>query len=300
MAVTPDGHYRCKGSDKMKRYLRATAAGVLALLMAVFTTCGQVRAEGMQKEPSYPGEIYCTILGDSIAKGYSSDKSAWIECYGRIAVKEIAKTENCRYGLMNFAKNGLASEGMNEKILTQKRVLCSLDKSDLILITLGSNDLLNECKSVVQNILKTDTKFKSADEALEVLEGAVKKNPLLILNIIDALSNWDYVQFESQWIRMMDTINSIKKDDAQIIVTELYNPVVNMKLPSTMNQVVEDIISNMNSIIRDHAQEYGYGVAELSDSTISVHVQDDGLHPDQQGQEIIADLVCEEYRKMTE
>lgn len=241
-------------------------------------------------------QVYCTVLGDSIAKGYSGDKSVWIENYGSLVTKKIAYESGYRYNYRNFAKNGLASKELNENVLTKKRVQFSLAKSDLILITIGSNDLLDECKNVVQELLNTDTKFKSADEALKSLKSSVKKNPLLVLSAIDALSNWDYQSFETQWKTMMKTINSIKKEDAQIIVTTIYNPVADMKLPATMNQVVEGIIENMNSIIIKNADKYGYEVADVFDSAISAHVQKDGLHPDQQGQQIIADVVYEKWK----
>ena len=72
-----------------------------------------------------------------------------------------------------------------------------------------------------------------------MLEDAVKRNPFLILKIIDALGNWDYLSFEEQWLSMMDTVCSLKQEDAEIVVTNIYNPVANLKLPSTMNQVVK-------------------------------------------------------------
>ena len=40
----------------------------------------------------------------------------------------------------------------------------------------------------------------------------------------------------------------IEKGDAKVIVTTIYNPAGNMKLPSTLNKIVEDIIENMNAI----------------------------------------------------
>ena len=46
----------------------------------------------------------------------------------------------------------------------------------------------------------------------------------------------------------MKTVNSLKKDDAKVIVTTIYNPAGNMKLPSTLNKIVEDIIENMTII----------------------------------------------------
>lgn len=244
--------------------------------------------------------FHVTVLGDSIAKGYSGDKTVEIECYGSLAAQKISGEAGIPYSYQNFAKNGLDSSGMNEKILPQSEVRNSIASADVIFITLGSNDLLNECKRVVQEILDTDTKFKSADDALAVLEDAVKENPFLILKIINALSNWDYLSFEEQWTAMMDTVCSLKKEDARIIVTNIYNPVANLKLPSTMNQVVEDIIRNMNSFIEDHAAEYGYAVADLFGSEISEHVQADGLHPDQDGQQLIADIVCDQYKTLSQ
>lgn len=244
--------------------------------------------------------FHVTVLGDSIAKGYSGDKTVEIECYGSLAAQKISGEMGMPYSYQNFAKNGLDSSGMNEKILPQSEVRNSIASADVIFITLGSNDLLNECKRVVQEILDTDTKFKSADDALAVLEDAVKENPFLILKIINALSNWDYLSFEEQWTAMMDTVCSLKKEDARIIVTNIYNPVANLKLPSTMNQVVEDIIRNMNSFIEDHAAEYGYAVADLFGSEISEHVQADGLHPDQDGQQLIADIVCDQYKTLSQ
>lgn len=311
----------------MKRYLRAATAllfvfiiTVSALLTTPYGLTGDgegsagtgtygengagtadasapVRAEQEETEDGFlDRRLYCTVLGDSIAKGYSDDKSVQIACYGELAAREIAAEKQEPFTVRNYARNGLASKGMNEKILTQRQVLMDLEKSNLILITIGSNDLLNECKRAVQEILKTDAKFKSADEALSVLEDAVKSNPFLIIRIIDAISNWDYQSFEAQWMQMMETVNSVRRDTTQVIVTDIYNPVVNMELPSTMNQVVEDIIGNMNSIIEKHAGTYGYSVARVSESTICAHVQSDGLHPDQMGQQIIAELVTEQYR----
>lgn len=241
--------------------------------------------------------LYVTVLGDSIAKGYSGDKSVHVECYGNLAAEQIASQNRSPYIVENYAKNGLDSADMNEKILTKEEVTASLENADVIFITVGSNDLLDECKRVVQEILNTDTKFKSADEALKVLEDAVGENPFLVLNIINALANWDYHSFEVQWRQMMDTITPLRKEDAQIIVTDIYNPVANMELPSTMNQVVEDIIGNMNQIMEEHAWEYDYRVASVSESDVCGHVQSDGLHPDQTGQQIIADIVTEEYEE---
>lgn len=257
-----------------------------------------VEAGGSAEKADRP--MRAVILGDSIAKGYSADKETEITPYGDLAAEKIAGDQGREWQVDNFAKNGLDSERMNTEILAREEVLGSVREADVIFITVGSNDLLNECKNTVREILNTDTKFKSAGEALKVLEEALSENPFLIVNIIGALNGWDYQSFDTQWTEIIETVCAEKKEAAEIVVTNIYNPVANMKLPSTMNGTVEDIIGNMNTIIEGYAGEYGYAVADVFDSELSEHVQDDGLHPDQTGQQMIAALVCEAYENMRE
>ena len=239
-------------------------------------------------------DVYVTVLGDSIAKGYSGDESAAIEPYSSLAMRQMAAEEEFQYEITNYARNGLDSAGMNDKILTDAEVCDSISRSDIIFITVGSNDLLNECKSAVQEILDTDTEFRSAGEALKVLRESVTGNPFLVLKIIETLEEWDYQMFETNWIEMMNRIGSLKKENAWIIVTNIYNPVANLNIPSTMDRGVENVIRNMNQIIEKYAEEYGYQVADIFSSEVCDHVQPDGLHPDQTGQQIIADQICRE------
>ena len=69
--------------------------------------------------------------------------------------------------------------------------------------------------------------------------------------------------------------------DCLLYTSNIYNPVKQMELPGTMNQVVEDIIGNMNRILEKRSSEYGYQIADLANSQVTKHVQKDGLHPDQ-------------------
>lgn len=267
---------------QVKRYLRVLA-GLLLIVLLGMQQVLPVRA--------FDEMITCTVLGDSIAKGYSTDKVKPIKCYGRIVTEQISEEYGIWFDYRNFAKNGLDTKGLNEQILSRDTVKWSLNKSDVILLTMGSNDLLNELKREAQKILESDTKFRSASQAVGELKDGVKKNPLIVFKIIDALSSWDYGSFEGQWIKAMDTITQQKKDGAQIIVTNIYNPISNVEMPGTLNKVVENIIKNMNSIIEKRAEEYGYEVVGLFQSNVAAFVQGDGLHPSQEGQEMIAQMV---------
>lgn len=267
---------------QMKRYLKIAAAFMLAVLLSM---------QLILPVKAWDEIITCTVLGDSIAKGYSSDKVNKIKCYGRIVTERLAEENGTYFDYQNYAKNGLDTRGLNEKVLSRDTVKRNLNKSDIILLTMGSNDLLNEFKREAQEILNSDTKFRSANQALTELKEGVKKNPLTVLKIVDALSNWDYASFETQWMQAMDTITQQKKEDAQIIVTNIYNPLYNMELPGTLNKVVNNIIKNMNTIIEKRAADYNYKVINLFDSAIAAFVQGDGLHPSQEGQQMIADMV---------
>ena len=62
-----------------------------------------------------------------------------------------------------------------------------------------------------------------------------------------------------------------------MIVTTIYNPAGNMKLPSTLNKIVEDIIENMNAIIEKRAGKYDYEVADVYQSSVPSHLQKEGI-----------------------
>lgn len=294
------------------RWMRTAAAFLLTCALGAAAVTTYVTAPDEQKEDTGPAkeagntehvtaagfagreDVYVTVLGDSIAKGYSVDENVAIEPYSSLAMRRMAEGETFQYEIADCAKNGLDSAGMNTKILTEDDVCGSVSRSDIIFITVGSNDLLNECKSSVQEILDTDMKFRSADEAMKALKEATAENPLLALKIIEALEQWDYQTFEANWVEMMDTVCALKKDGAQIVVTNIYNPLANLDIPSTMENGVENVIRSMNRVIEQYGETYGYQTADLFHSDVCRHVQPDGLHPDQTGQQIIADVICGE------
>lgn len=269
---------------------------MLAVLLAVtaaeggkeaYTEASQadVRSAGNEKR-----ELYCTILGDSIARGYSEEKGVFIECYGRIAAKKEALAEGRRYKIRNFAADGLVTEKLNTEVLSQDRVLRSLEKSELVFISIGSNDLLRAFREAAGQSLG-GRKFKNTEQALAALSEEAKKNPLMILRVIKILEDWDSGSFEKEWNDMIAAVADAKREDAQVVVNNIYNPTSGMSLPGPIKQAAEDIIGRMNAIIDRCSHKYGYAVADLYSSDVAEHVQGDGVHPDQEGQERIAEIV---------
>ncbi|MEG0109375.1 MAG: SGNH/GDSL hydrolase family protein, partial [Lachnospiraceae bacterium] len=180
---------------------------------------------------------------------------------------------------------------LNYNILTDKEVLDILNKAELITITIGSNDLMDEFKDVCQKILNRTEKFHQLDDAMTMLNEEVQKHPTLVFAVLTTLNEWDYEEFEEEWKQTMEIINYHKRDATPIIVTNIYNPTGGLDLPESMNKVVIRVINKMNQIIEQNAKVYHYKIADLSHLGVEEYVQQDGLHPDQKGQQLIADAV---------
>lgn len=230
-------------------------------------------------------------FGDSIAKGYTCDKSELVP-YPELVRGQLESHHKTTTMLTNTAKNGISTIKLNNKILADEAVIAKIRTADVITLTIGSNDLMDEFKKVCQEIIGRNEKFQDLDDAIQMLDVEMKEHPSLIFKAISALSSWDYDTFEENYQVTMEIITQNKKPSAQIVVTNLYNPVKSLGLPGTMNTVVDGIISAMNNIIDRHTQEYEYQVVDLFHSDITNYVQADGLHPNQEGQQFIADAVC--------
>ena len=255
---------------------------------------GDTEVSEEEAEPKWEGDrIYCAAFGDSIAKGYAGKGQEDLRSYTQLLADQVTAEVRIPAECEKFAKNGRDSSQLNAEILSTEEAIAALERADIITLTIGANDLMQEFKKAAQEVLGTERRFLSVYDAFDALQEGVEGNPLLLMKILDVLNNWDYEVFEEQWLLAMETIAEHRKDTAQFVVTNLYNPVSRFELPESMNGIVEDIILNMNQIMYDHAKEYDYRIVDLFDSEICEHTQEDGLHPDQEGQKLIAKLAAE-------
>lgn len=235
--------------------------------------------------------LYYTALGDSIPNGYCASGTSELTSYPVLLASDLEAISKRELELSQFTKNGLTTSGLNTQFLSQPEVQACLAKADVITLTIGANDLMNEFKKVSREILDNETPFHTADEALTALEEGISGNPFLLVDVIGAVTGWDYDSFKDQWTAAVISINDLRKSGSQMAVTTIYNPVENAELPGTLNAVVTNLISKMNEIIYEYAEEYDYQVVDLLNSDIGSHTQPDGLHPDQRGQELIRNLI---------
>lgn len=280
-----------KNMKAIKKMLKKLYSIVcICLLLSVMLVCFVQAGESDIKENSV---IFCAAFGDSIAKGYGGRGSEDLKSYSELLAEKISEETGRCAECRKHAKNGLDSARLNSVIFDTDDAVSDMEAADILTLTIGANDLMQEFKGAAQEVLGTERKFVSAYDAMDALMEGVEENPLLIMKVLDVLNNWDYDDFEEHWVLAMERISAHRKESSQLIVTNIYNPVSGFELPGSMNQIVDDIILNMNEIMYQYAKEYDYYVVDLFASDICNYLQEDGLHPNQEGQEKIASLVLE-------
>lgn len=270
-------------------FLQSILSFLLTLLLLLFIL--PVLPISAEEEKLEEPAICYAALGDSIPNGYSADSALQLENYPALLAEDLGVINQVPVQFLQYTKNGLTTTKLNTTFLAQPEVQESLGKSDVITLTIGANDLMNEFKKVSREILGNETAFHTADEAMKALQQGIADNPLLLVDVVGAITGWDYDSFEEQWLLAVSSIHTLRKTGSQMVVTTIYNPVEKAELPGTLNAVIKSLITKMNEIIYDHAEEYDYRVVDLLNSDIAEHTQSDGLHPDQQGQELIRNLV---------
>lgn len=191
------------------------------------------------------------VLGDSIAWGtgiYNSDKA----CYGRI----VANTNN--YNYKNYAFDGCRSWDLLA-LLEQKDVADDIKNADIINISIGGNDFLQ------QNLF--------------VLVPEVYTKKYNHLTNIEK----DLVVYFAEIIETIKSYNP----GATLIVNLLYNS----KLP-IMKDIYGEAVTRVNKIIRSYLEEHP-GAYELLhiDEVMEKSVANtaiDTIHPSAVGNEVIA------------
>lgn len=270
-------------------FTKITASVMISVSIAACCTA-QVRAK-------QPQEIHYLAVGDSIPNGYSCDDTE-ISPYPELVRRQYARDKGVPVELDNIAQNGISTVRFNASKLQEEGVLEHIRNADIITVTIGANDLIDAFKMACQDVLGREERFWNISDAMEMLNAEMKAHPTTVLKAVRAIAGWDYDAFEESYCTMMDGITGEAKESAMIVATDIYNPTTGLGMPGTLEMVVDSIIGKMNSIIAAHADEYGYHTVDLNEAGISSHVQKDGLHPTQEGQQIIADVVLEELAVM--
>ena len=160
------------------------------------------------------GILEYVALGDSIPNGYCADSEEEIVSYPELIANDLQEIAGEEVELAHDTKNGLTTTKLNSVVLQREDVQEALEKADVVTVTIGANDLMNQFKKVSREILNNDTHFLTANQAVEALESGIKENPLLLVKVVSAISNWDYTSFEDQWELAMENIDSMRPEES--------------------------------------------------------------------------------------
>jgi len=198
-------------------------------------------------------------IGDSLTQGVGDDSDNG----GYVGILERSLNKNKseqNIEIKNYGKRGNRTDQLLKR-LNKEEVSASIEEADLILVTIGANDIM---KIVKENF--SDLNY----------EDFVKEQ----------------TRYETRLQSIFDTIQ-VKNPDAQIYLVGLYNP-----FNQYFNEVPElgQIMQDWNHISRQVTSQYGnvsfIPVADLFEGSKDLY-SEDNFHPNQEGYQLIAERVFE-------
>ena len=244
------------------------------------------------------------FLGDSIAEGYGlegfeTDKYS-CSSYANILRDRYAKEleGKCNENMINDAVSGDTSEQLLTH-LTNGEFDQNLATSDVVVISIGGNDILEIFLDFLENDLKISFNESSASLDLGNISplGVAQSLGDMSDNIDKALE-----KFDENLIKISDYIN--QKTDSVVIIQTLYNPIENIDQLEILENFAEKKISKLNEHIKNNASngsQTNYIVADVAADFVGkaqklTNISRFDIHPNTEGHKIIADRVDQTIR----
>lgn len=262
------------------------------------------------------------VLGDSISTGYGltnykQGNNYNTSSYANLLAKKYKLSQNSDY--YNYAIDGQTSLELYSRVKSGNYDN-DIKKSDLVLISIGGNDLLgaliqfiqtsmnrNLTDSNIEDALKADRSDTQSDSMAEVNFDFTDPNILESLNeMVKTISN-NITKLKGNLIGITDEIHEINPN-AEVVFQTVYNPLDGLKIqiPSLLKDVFISRIEEVNRIITinatsdDNIQKYSVADVYTSFSGKSAeltNINQIDIHPNAKGHEKIRDcidsIVCE-------
>jgi lysophospholipase L1-like esterase len=205
-------------------------------------------------------------IGDSLTKGVG-DEAELGGYVGRVT-EMLEEKDNIKEVLVkNYGVKGHKTSNLQKK-LTDDKVIESIKEADMIVMTIGGNDIMSVVR---QNIFSLDFEPFRAEQKL----------------------------FEERLSNIFTTIRS-NNSDAQIVFVGLYNPFKYM-LPNITE--IDQIIDEWNIVSKQMITEDENGIFVSVEDIFSTSVVDnkllykDEFHPNENGYTLIAERVYDSLSK---
>ncbi|MCA1039942.1 SGNH/GDSL hydrolase family protein [Bacillus infantis] len=213
-----------------------------------------------------PRDIHVVSVGDSLTEGVgdSTGRGGYLPYLQEQLEQEkgVAQTE-----FLNFGVKGNRTDQLLKK-LRSSEVRSAISDADLVIITIGGNDVMKVVRQNFSNLNVSDFKGQKA-------------------------------QYEENLKEIIDTVRS-ENSDTQIALIGLYNPFY--KWFSDITEI-SDIMDNWNEASRKILSSYDYtyfvDIKDIFENKAEDLLYTDYFHPNDKGYELIADRVYRQIGRET-
>ncbi|MDP4103506.1 MAG: SGNH/GDSL hydrolase family protein [Bacillota bacterium] len=194
-------------------------------------------------------------LGDSLTKGMGDDSG---KGYVGDIMDQLKKRTPKQTSLLNLGINGQTSNQLREQV-QQPEVMRQLKNADLILITIGGNDLFRGAEGLVdynsENILAIENKY------------------------LDNLKN---------------IFTQIRKENAtaNVFFVGIYNPFINLSTGKETSKVVRHWNYDSAEVCADFPKIVFVPTFDLFELKVNDYLYSDKFHPNSKGYRLIAERVA--------
>ncbi|MCM3341247.1 GDSL-type esterase/lipase family protein [Paenibacillus sp. MER TA 81-3] len=239
-------------------------ADILSPASVPFTEMPSVQTPPV-KETAQADEWLIATIGDSLTRGTGDGTG---EGYVRRVVKMLDKVQDKPVTLLNnMAVNGMRADQLSER-LNQESIGYVLKKANIVLLTIGGNDLFQSARSEQfgDQSLNQDTLLAKADQGV----GHLKK-------VFAGIRKWN--------------------PDALIVYVGLYNPFTDLE---EMREIGNNVVQKWNDaafqMINKDKNMIMVPTFDLFQQNIGMYLSSDHFHPNGDGYQAIAERIVQSIR----
>lgn len=221
----------------------------------------QSASELAQKLSEKDSPLNVLILGDSIAKGTGDELGKGFSGY---LSDELKKSTSKDIIVKNEGIDGLTSKGLLEQ-LQSNRLASSINDTDLILVSIGGNDLL---KTIPSSLMGQESTFQKQ-----------------FVSYTDNLK---------QSLKFLRTANP----NSTIILLGLYNP-YEILTPSEDQQLLDDLNDQIRQITESDGNAIFIPTYDLMKYNSALYISKDSLHPSSLGYQAISQRIVQTLESHT-
>lgn len=218
-------------------------------------------SEPLGGAPEKANVLNVTAIGDSLSKGTGDDSG---KGFAKRFV-ELAKAQGADSRLVNnLGINGLTTEGL-VALLDEKGVRYSLSQADIIIMSIGGNDLFNGAENLL-----TGGKLPTELEMEQSVTQASKRLGTIADQILEL------------------------NPEARLVYVSLYNPFADLQ---GMREIGDEAVSRWNHIVtdilRDRERTLVVPTYDLFTYNSQKYLASDHFHPNGAGYQIIAERIIQ-------